>query len=142
MLRSALVQVPFGGFEFHVDARARSGRGLVTTIDDLSGMHEVFVLVVHIFDDAIIPLSTDRQVIEHGEVTHHLAQADTAGVGGHTRTPNLLASRYSSTISCGPATRVASICMTLKLPACRYCLYMMRFCICSPVAAAIGSMAR
>ena len=45
-------------------------------------MHEVFVLVVHIFDDAIIPLSTDRQVIEHGEVTHHLAQADTAGVGG------------------------------------------------------------
>nr|DAM75935.1 MAG TPA: hypothetical protein [Caudoviricetes sp.] len=32
--------------------------------------------------------------------------------------------------------------MTLKLPACRYCLYMMRFCICSPVATAIGSMAR
>ena len=43
------------------------------------------VAVVHIFDDAIIPLSTDRQVIEHGEVTHHLAQADTAGVGGGTR---------------------------------------------------------
>ena len=39
--------------------------------------------VVHVLEHAVLERAADRDVVEHGEVLHVLAQADAAGVRAH-----------------------------------------------------------
>lgn len=56
------------------------GGDVVAVLDD-GGVGEVLVEVVDVLDDAVLAAAGHRDVVEHRQVLHQLAQSDATGVG-------------------------------------------------------------
>ena len=125
------------GFGPQLRRSAGSRRRLVPAADDPRRVGEVLVQVVDPLDHPAVRRAGHRDVVEHCQVLHQLAQPDTARVRADRHAELGRGSRYAM-FSLTPATRQASICMMSIAPACRSCLKITRFVTCSPVATRTG----
>src|SRR5258708_6643636 len=64
----------------NLGAEAWRPRGHVVPAADDHGIHEVLMQVVYVFDGAVLGGSRYGDAVEHGQVLHQLAQADSARV--------------------------------------------------------------
>src|SRR5256886_3686880 len=74
------IPVRLPALRLHLDTVPRRRRRQVAAVAHHHRMHEVLVQVIHVFHHAILERGADRDVVEHREVLHVLAQPHAAGV--------------------------------------------------------------